>query len=131
MFLSYPYPFSFMVAGSILAGASAAIPFLMNVGAKTSKFYGKHGNTSLGQASQFGLGYGISTNIGYNTSNQFITSSWRGSDTKFIKEMNYINYNKMPYRRFNRYSRYGRRYSRYGRRYSRYGRRSYYGRRYY
>lgn len=58
------------IIGSAIAGAT---PMILNISSKTSKFYGKYGNTSLGQASQFGLGYGLSTNVGYNLSSHYIT----------------------------------------------------------
>ncbi len=110
-----------IAGGSLLAGL---VPTAMSIGAKTQKFYGKYGNTSLGQASQFGLGYGASTNIGYNLSNNFITPGWSSSLSSSTGNRTY-NYS-MPY---GNYRNYGNRYSRYSR-YSRFGRRSRYSSRY-
>lgn len=70
-----------MVAPLALLGIGASMaslgPTALSIGSKISKFYGKYGNTNLGQASQFGLGYGALTNIGYNLSNNYVTSGMR------------------------------------------------------
>lgn len=66
---------------AIIAGAAAMAPTIMSIGSKVgkglSKNYGKYGNTPIGQASQFGLGYGAMTNVGYNLSNEGLTKQWR------------------------------------------------------
>ena len=104
------------IPGLIIAGGLAAArltPFALAVGHKTSKFYGKYGNTSLGQAAQFGLGYGAATNIGYNLSNTYVTSSIQQRST--VLGVRQVNLN-MPYGQYRRYSRYPRRQSMYRRR---------------
>lgn len=68
------------LALSIIGLVASAAPTALNISSKVSKFYGKYGNTSLGQATQFGIGYGAATNIGYNVSNQ-LTSGLRPVNT--------------------------------------------------
>ena len=70
--------------------AAASIPFIMNVGAKTGKFYGKYGGQPLLKAGQFGLGYGASTAIGYNLIPQFGSKSYKTSPST-------LNVQSMPY----------------------------------
>lgn len=114
---------------ALLAGASAFAPTAMNIGSKIGKQLNKSARSKIGgsliQASAFGLGYGAFTNIGYNTSNRFITPGLRSS----FKQHNPFKISMSYYpRRTRRYSRYPARrstYSRY-RRYTPRYRRSYY-----
>lgn len=112
-----------MVFPAVGIALASAFPTALHLGSKVSKFYGKHGNTSLGQATQFGLGYGASTNIGYNLSNNFVTGGLRPK----YSNSNIATYNltnrDMPYGYYPSRRRYSSRYSRFGRR--RFGRRSY------
>lgn len=120
-----------MVLPLALAGASLA-PFALNVLSKTSKYYSKFAGQPLGQAAQFGLGYGASTAVGYNLVPQFGKKKFINSNTFSLNSMPYGRRYSSRYRRPSYPSRYGRRYgSRYARRGRTSYRRSYYGRRYY
>ncbi len=118
-----------MVFGALLAGGIALAPTFMNIGSKSLKFYGKHGNTNFGRAAQFGLGYGAFTAVGYNIVPQFGRKSYTsGGSSSFA--LPYVRYSNNYYggRRYT--SRYRpRSYRRYAKRYS--YRRPSYGRRYY
>ncbi len=106
---------------AIIAGASA-LPAVMNIGSKIAVRARRvpYRNQFAG-ASAFGLGYGLSTNVGYNLSNQYLTSGFR--PTKYFNSR-YPHNIQMPYGRS--YSRYGSRYRSYSR-YNRYGRSRYGG----
>jgi len=107
----------------LILGAASLVslaPTAMNIASKVGKFYGRYGGTPLGQAAQFGLGYGASTAVGYNLIPQFGRKSYNNS-----KSSTYDLYGYRP-RSYGRRT-YGRRYyySRYPRRYRTYSRRTY------
>lgn len=115
-------PTIIMVIPIALGAIALATPTLMNIASKVGKFYSRTG--SIGTATSFGLGYGVSTNVGYNLSNSYITPSFKRHNA-FTQGKQYNFRQKMPYRRYSRYSRYSRYPTR--RRYSRYtSRRRYY-----
>lgn len=109
----------FPLVGALALGAIArATPSALHIGSKVSKFYGKYGSTSLGQATQFGIGYGASTNIGYNLSDRYVTSGFQRTNS--YNNPQRFQLGTVPY---GQYRSYGSRYSRYRPRYSRYRRR--------
>lgn len=116
-----------MVLGVALIGLRATAILGTSLGQQTVK-------QAIVSSSIFGLGYGGLTNVGYNVSNEFVTSSFRRPRQSFNKTQSY-NLQMPGYGRYSQ-RRYAPRYtSRYSSRYSRprrrYPSRSYYGRRYY
>lgn len=51
----------------------------LSMASKGQKYARKHSSSSIGQAAQFGVGYGAFTNIGYNISNEAVTKHFRKS----------------------------------------------------
>lgn len=101
---------------------AAGAPTILAIGTRAAKFAGKYPTAT--QSITFGIGYGASTNVGYNLSNSFITPGFRRKSSYTPRSYNL----SMPYgsgyyprRRYSRYSRpsYGSRRPRYYRRYSR------------
>lgn len=84
-----------MAIGFLLAGATL-FPSIMAIGSKVIKHSRKipYGS-NIAQASAFGLGYGGATNIGYNLSNNYLTSSFRPERSYTPKVINLQK--NMPY----------------------------------
>ena len=99
----------FPLFGALAFGAGLA-PTALQVGSKIGSRYAALQKYPLIKSSQFGLGYGASTVVGYNIVPQFGQKSYNLSGRSTIV-------NKMPYGRS--YSRYPSRYARYPRRYRR------------
>lgn len=96
-----------ILVGSILARSA---PLALATASRVGKYAKRFSGQPIGMSTQFGLGYGVSTAVGYNLVPQF-------GKKKFIKS-NTFTLNGMPYGRSygNRYR--ARRYPRYPSRYS-------------
>lgn len=99
-------------AFSVIPQLARVLPSAIAIGTRTAKFANKNKFTRAGTTSAiFGLGYGASTNIGYNAANLGVTSYFRRNQTpsytsKFTRSsMPYGRYSsRRSYSRYPRYS---------------------------
>ena len=109
----------FPLFGALAFGAGLA-PTALQVGSKIGSRYGALQKYPLIKSSQFGLGYGASTVVGYNIVPQFGKKSYNLSGRSTTVMPYGRSYNRYP----SRYARYPRRYRRrYPQPYRRYTRR--------